>query len=44
MKADLAKGKTPQVCRALALRCSPFIVGEENPHELIQYSLSPEEF
>lgn len=42
VKADLARRKAPQVCRALAMRWSPFIVGEENPHELIQYALSPE--
>lgn len=42
MKADLATGKAPQVCRARAMRLLPFIVGEESPHKLLQCDLSPE--
>lgn len=41
-KADLAEGKVPKAPGHWQLRLSPFIVGEENPHELIQCVLSPE--
>lgn len=41
-KADLAEGKAPQALGHWQLRLSPFIVGEENPHKLIQCVLSPE--
>lgn len=36
------EGKAPQALGHWQLRLSPFIVGEENPHKLIQCVLSPE--
>lgn len=41
-KANLAEGKASQALGHWQLRLSPFIVGEENPHKLIQCVLSPE--